>query len=174
MGVILKNPNNIPTFRWMIPIAGYRSNATATATAGRVYMALVEIPFPVVVDGIQNYNYATVAGNVTVGLYKAIVEDDPTGAVLIASSASTAMAGANAVQFIAFTSAVYLTPGRYYLAAEYSDGTATFGSSAISAPLIQNSLAYYNRGGGYGALTDPCPAITLLTAQNGYVLRVKA
>jgi hypothetical protein len=136
--------------------------ATSTYTIGRVYLEEVEIPENCTVYGIQFYCYATAAGNVTVGLYSQASEGVADNGVLLASSASTAVPGINQQVLVAFASATAVTAGRYFLAIEFSDNTNTCGKPN-SITLCAN-ICYYDRGGGYGALTNPCPVTTTLNS----------
>ena len=172
MGVRLSNSSQGASRRWLYPEGGVRTLSTNTVTAGKVYLSLCQVDFHFLVEGMDIYNFATVAGNITVGIYQAVSETTPENAVLIASSASTAMAGANQLQYIAFSSNVYLSPGRYYLAVEYSDNTATNGVSTITGAIIPLIFSYYARGGGYGALIDPCPAPTANGTFSAIAVRV--
>jgi hypothetical protein len=132
--------------------------SSQTATAGRVYVSLIEVTVRSVVDRISWTNGATVAGNVRVGIYGPLVtEETCLGASLIVESASTAQAGVNVVQSI--TISATLEPGRYYIAWQSDDNTATFMRSTGNNYLT-GSVQIYDRGGGYGAFTTPCPAVT--------------
>ena len=133
-----------------------------TATAGRVFMQLIEVQEGSVVDAIAFTNAGTVAGNVTVGIYgpvtKASEETDGSGLPVVVQSSSVATVGANASQFVSFT-ATYLRPGRYYAAVEFSDATQTFARhSGTFLDLVPGIGRHYDRAGGYGALTDPSPS----------------
>ena len=171
MGVSVSGQGRSPHPTWLFPFCGCRSLSSQAAGAiGKTFLCMIDISFPVSVDGIEVYNFATVAGNIIVGIYKVATNDTPVGGAVITQSASTAMAGANQYQFIPFPSAVSLTPGQYYLAAEYSDVTATFGESNQAGN--QNWSCAYTRGGGFGALTDPCPAISTYGSVNQLNLRM--
>lgn len=147
--------------RWLHP---HQFSLAATSAipgaAGRVYLLLFDVERTTTVDGITIQNVATVAGNVTVGIYGPIpTEETCAGAALKANSADTALSGTNAPQFVPFTAPVKLAKGRYYMAIEYSDVTHTF-LRGTNTSLITGWTQYYDRASGYGALTDPCPAIT--------------
>jgi len=147
-----------PNIRWIFPIAWVNTQATATAAAGRVYLVEFQNISPQTVDRIVLYNFATVAGNVTVGIYGPIAtEETAAGAALKVQSASIAMNGANAFQ--AFTiAATTLVPGRYYVAVEYSDATATYGKINITQAPSSGWGAYFDQA--YGVLPDVVPATT--------------
>ena len=141
----------------------YHSTIAVTsqiATAGRVILHLVEVSSSCIVDAVIIVNAATVAGNVTIGLYGQVplTTDSCVGIPLIAESASTAQSGASTAQIISFTSSTYIGAGKYYIAVEYSDATATYmrNSNQVQVP---GWIQYYDRAGGYGALTNPCPVI---------------
>lgn len=136
------------------------ATTSQTVTVGRVYLELFEVTVPTTIDQIVISNAATIAGNFTVGIYGPVVtEETADGAPLAATSASTAHAGANVGQAISLTSAVTLSPGRYYVAVEGSDVTATLNRNS-GTEQVAGWKSYYDRGGGYGALTTPCPATT--------------
>lgn len=82
------------------------SNLDTVATV--VYIAEIQVPFPVAVTGIAVFNGTAAAGNTKVGLA------DVTGAV-IATSAAVAASGNTAYQRIPFTEVEYLQPGTYYV-----------------------------------------------------------
>lgn len=139
------------------------SNATAP-TAARVYLSLFDIRSPILADQITIYNGGTAAGNVTVGIYgPLVIEDTCAGSPLAATSTSTAQTGTNQIQNIAFTFQTMLNPGRYYTAIEFSSVLATFWQN-YGNDNFPGWMQYYARGGGYGALTDPCPTITNATS----------
>ena len=160
MGVCIRNPSGASEIRWIKPsITNGTQSTSGTLTAGRVHLNHFEVNYPVIVDAIAFYNFATVAGNITVGIYGPIpTEETCLNAPVLVQSASTAMAGANQRQVISLTPTT-LRPGRYYVAFETSDATATFGTGTSAGTIIE-WIQYYDRGGGYGALTDPCPAVT--------------
>lgn len=146
--------------RWLEP---YFSTASTTnqapAAAGTVYLNLFEVPFDVTVDAINIVNGDSVAGNVIVGVYGPIpTEETPLDAVVAVESASTALSGVNGPQTISLTPTVLRT-GRYYLASEYSDTTTRYFRNGNQIQVTGWSFTYA-RGGGYGALTNPCPAPT--------------
>ena len=148
---------------------------SVTATAGRVVLILFEVPFDCKVDAIIVQNVATVAGNATVGIYGpiAFATDTCLDAPLLIESASTALSGASQPQIITFTE-TDLIAGKYYMAVEYSDATHTYLRQANSSQVVGWGQ-YYDRGGGYGALTNPCPAVTNTgTALPGLRVRISS
>jgi hypothetical protein len=163
MGVRLENHTLKAAYRWIKPYLVSGSNAvTSTFTAGRVFILAFEINEDVIVDGIGINNFATIAGNVTAGIYGPLVNEEAAlNAPLAVQSASTAHAGANLPQLIPL-SPTLLRQGRYYTAIEFSDATATVSKVNLTS-IITSWTGYYDRGGGYGALTDPCPAVLFNT-----------
>jgi len=138
--------------------ATFGSGSSTTPTAGRVHLSQIQISSPVIATGITFTNVATIAGNVYVGIYAEGALNTPAGGALLATSISTAHAGANASQSIDFTAPINLSAGVYYLAIEFSDATATIVRGGNTS-FFPGALHSYDRGGGYGALTNPCPAV---------------
>lgn len=151
--------NSFPGVRWLIP---YHTGIAATdqlATAGRVLLQLFETQQSVFADGVTIVNGTVAAGNVTVGIYGPITtEETCNGAPLLIESSSTATSGTSTAQTISLTKTL-LKPGRYYVAVEYSNAAHTYFRNTNATQII-GWAQYYDRGGGYGALTDPCPTIT--------------
>ncbi len=145
--------------RWLAPFQGGFAIGTTsqTPTVARVYLELFEVTVPTVVDAISISNGATVAGNVTVGVYGPIAtEETCSGAALVVQGANTAQSGTSTGQTFTFT-ATLLAPGRYYAAVEFDDATATFLRHGANF-YVTGYVQYYDRAGGYGTLTNPCPA----------------
>lgn len=145
--------------RWLQPLHGYGIAATSqTPTAGRVLLMLFEVTKPCYVDAIVYQVAGTSAGNVTAGIYRPVTEDTAEGATVVVQSDSTAQGSINTPQTVSLTT-TYLSPGRYYAALEFSDATATY-LRHTSATQITGWAQFYDRSGGYGALTSPSPAVT--------------
>lgn len=153
--------------RYIQPTHNGLSSMSQTATAGRVYLTEFEICDTQIVDAIAIRNEATAAGNVIVGIYGPCTSDNPTNASLVVESASTALSGTSTGQIITFTPTT-LQKGYYFLALEFSDGTHTFGR-LVATTIITGLNLVYDRGGGFGALTNPCPATTSSGAVRPYV-----
>ncbi len=154
--------NNSPIPRWLFPFHGGMTPPATDQipTAGRVYLNEFEVPEGAVVDAIAFDNSGVVAGNVTAGVYGPITTEETCNArPVIVQSASTAVAGINSAQTVTFT-ATYLKPGRYYAAVEFSDGATMTSKRHTGVQMFIGAGQHYDRGGGYGALTDPCPAPT--------------
>ena len=130
---------------------------TVTVTAGRVYLLLFEVTDqPVNVDAVS-IGVGTVSGTARVGIYGPIANSDTgedcAGAALIVESAATALTN-NTGNIISFTS-TRLAPGRYYLAMQFSAADPI--RRAIPATNVLGWMKQYDRSGGYGAFTTPCP-----------------
>ena len=137
------------------------AQTSSTYTAGRVYLIQIEIPQPVLASGIIISNISP-AGNAIVGIYPEGSTNTPAAAAVKVQSADTALSGSNQPQEIAITPTV-LSPGTYYIAVEFSDNTATV-QRFPAVYVLPGQSFYYDRGGGYGTLTSPCPAVTASTA----------
>jgi len=162
-----------PFQRWVVCGNGYPgASSGAVGTAGRVFLYQFDVNYTSVITGITFKNMATVAGNLRVGIYRcaAGITDTPAAGDLLVESASTAQVNANNTQTITLADTV-LTPGSYYAAIEASDATATIGR--YGATPTNECAFYYDRVGGYGALTNPCPAVTLISATLNFALMVR-
>lgn len=147
--------------RYILPYVNFPTASSFSPVAGRVYLELLyDIISPVAIDQISVVNGSAIAGSITVGIYGPLVtEDTCAGSPLIATSTSTAQSGTTKQQDIPIVQ-TNLNTGRYYVAIEYSSTSAKFvGTPAL--PLNISAFAqFYDRSGGYGTLTDPCPTIT--------------
>ena len=107
-----------------------QSGATPASAAWPVANTAYYFPFTVA-DTVtftrgHLYNGATATGNVDIGIYSE-------SGTRLASTGATAQAGTSAVQTIAFTASVTLTPGRYYMGLSLSSATGTvFGGGALA------------------------------------------
>jgi len=125
------------------------------------------------VDGIAISNAATIDGDIIVGIYGPVItEETATDLPLIVESAVTAHSGANTSQTITFTS-TSLNKGRYYAAIQFSSATATYNRTG-NVRQVAGWTHLYDRVGGFGALTDPCPTQTeSVSAMPGINIRVE-
>lgn len=144
--------------RWLLPVIDGVNTTSQTATAGDVLLFQFNVTSSCSVDGIGLRHGATASGNAVVGIYGPISQTSDTcnNAPVIVQSSSTALVGT--LQVVTFTETA-LTPGIYYAAVEYEDALHTFfrfGNTTQVGGVTQK----YSRGGGYGALTDPCPAVS--------------
>jgi len=152
--------------RWLSPVNTTVTTDSTAGVAGRVYLSQFTVPTACDIDGLC-YIVVTSSGNVTGGIVGPIaVEDDsPDGAAVVAQSASTAV-GSVGAQVLTWTP-VLVQPGIYYTCLEFDNGTVEYGFTGNhGAPGLERR---YDRGGGYGALTDPVP----VTASNSVPPRVR-
>jgi len=140
------------------------------AAAGRIYLAPIDVPRPVTIDRIIYQVGGVQAGNVRLGVYReGATADSSVGADLVVESASVAQAAANYIQMVTVADTI-LTPGQYFPAIQGDNATGTFYKSYGYPGL---AIGYYNRAGGYGAFTDPCPALTGISYVLFVGLRIK-
>lgn len=160
MSIIGRKGYGLVYKRFWKPIYNSDVRPTVTTVTARVYLIPVEVLVRCTVDRIMVHQYeGTCVGNCIVGIYKdGTVVDIPDGGALVVESASVAKAGVNQKQLITIADTV-LEPGLYWLAYE-SDEATTIITSERSVFLVDPSHCYYDRGGGYGALTNPCPVTT--------------
>jgi hypothetical protein len=173
MGVFLNNKTLAAVRRWIKPYMWSHVVSTSTnSTAGRVRLSEFEITEPTAIDGILIYNFATVAGNVRVGIYGSIpTEETAVNSSLVVESADTVLSGTTRGQFIDLAQTT-LPTGRYYLACQFSDVTHTFAQNTNANPSVISGWSQtYDRVGGYGAFTNPCPAVSALTTLQFMTLR---
>lgn len=148
------------TGRWLTPIHSGIAATSQVFTAGRVLPVQFEVVTGCMLDGLYYVVGGTSAGNVTGGVIGPVTRtgDTPAAGAVLAQSASTAQGTINVAQLLTWT-AVYARPGVYYAALQGSDATGTY--MRLSNQIQAGGLgAIYDRGGGYGALTDPTPAVT--------------
>jgi len=145
-----------PTYkRW---IEGYARAGffVPTTVVARVYLVPINVPFDCFVDALM-VRIDVQAGNMHIGLYR----DNgytPAGGALVVDSGSVAVPAPAGHNDISITE-TFLEAGLYWLAVEFSDATATWYWSNIYVYPLE--AVYYDRVGGYGALIDPCPSITV-------------
>lgn len=153
--------NSFVQTRWIRPFHESLATTSQTATAGRVYLLECELVNDAFVDAVTFVKGSTIAGNVRVGVYGPIVtEETPEAAPLLVESASTAMAaGVNTEQVVALTK-TKAKAGRYYIAFQSDDNTATYMRHANQTQVVGWGYTY-DRGGGYGAFTTPCPTASV-------------
>lgn len=153
---------------WITPYQSMPIAATQQAfVAGRVFYLLFEVGSAGAwVDAIAYQTGSPVAGNVTLGIYGPLATREVIeGATLIATSASTSQAGAtvNLSQTVALTASAFLPPGQYGACLEGSDTGGSY-LRGTNQPKVTGQTGYYDRAGGYGALTTPCPAVTITSS----------
>jgi len=136
---------------------GYNSLRTFVVI-GTVYLALIEVRWKTEIDQIMYRVGGTQAGNIRVGLYReGTTIDDPTGGELIVESGSVAQIGVQRLHAVDVAPTV-LEPGRYYAALQGDDITGTYLAIQNASTACPWSATYAH---GFGAFTDPCPALTL-------------
>ena len=146
--------------RWLTPVHGGIAATSQTFTAGRVLLVQVEVTAACLLDGLTYVVGTTSAGNVTGGIVGPVgrTSDSAATAPVLAQSASTAQGTANAMQALTWTP-VYAAPGIYYATLEGSDATGTY--MRLGNQTQASGVGFqYDRSGGYGALTNPTPAVT--------------
>lgn len=141
--------------------------STQTGVAGRVYLCPITVPTLMTFDtiGCEVSTKGEAATTVTLGIYPSS-GDAPDGT---APSLSTTMAadGATAGFQEVTISDLQLVQGEYFAALETADTTIVVrkaGASAGTATVTNTKFlsgCYYDRSGGYGALTNPCPATSM-------------
>ncbi len=158
--------------RWLPTVLGGPVSTSSTFTVGRVNLTQFVVPVTCQIDGLAYVVGTTQAGNVIGGIVGPITKtaDTATGAVVVAQSASTLQSAINAQQVLTWT-AVTVRPGIYYAALEGDDATGTF----MRYPNLTQGAGLgtiYDRAGGYGALTDPTPSVSLTGTAAGFRVRV--
>ena len=151
-----------PKQRWLLPYYGGSAIATTSSvvTIGRVFLIEFEVQHIITVDQIVWINGAAVSGNVRAGIYGPITTEETANASpLVYDSGDVVQTGINSAQAHTLSTTKILTPGRYYAALELDNGTGTFMRQGAQNQVL-GWTQYYDRGGGYGALTNPCPAPT--------------
>lgn len=167
-GAFLPNPKWWPNY---LALHGM-SFATQAGTAGRVFLTRLWLPRSMVISRIT-CTTTTSGGAGTflrLGLYKDNGET-PNGAVLLEDSGDIAADGAAGIRTFTLAKPRYLEAGTFWIALETQDAIVVFRRySAITEFLEVGSETVggcrYDRGGGYGALTDPCPAVVADIATN--------
>lgn len=146
--------------RWLTPMHGGLATTSQLFTVGRVLLLQFVVPVACTIDGLSYVVGAVSAGNVTGGIIGPVTRTGDTanaGAVL-AQSASTAQGTATTAQLLTWTP-VAVAAGIYYAALEGSDATGTYARQSNQAQAL-GLVQHYDRDAGYGALTDPTPAVT--------------
>lgn len=156
----ISGSSTIATPRWVKPHFSGVAATDATPVAGRVLLLQFELLKACTVDGI-NISLGTVSsGNFRVGIYGPVdfSTDTCQGANLVVESASTAQTTINGPQLVSLTSTA-LTAGKYYVAVQFDNTTARY-SRLANQSQVDGWTQYYDRTGGYGAFTSPCPSVT--------------
>jgi len=148
----------------------YNLGNLAFGVAGRVGLVPIDVPWPVIIDRIIYQVGTTSSGNVRAGIYReGETADSAEGGALVVESASVAQLTATYIQMITVADTI-LTPGRYFAGIQGSSATGTFEGGIEAAGSV---ILYYDRAGGYGAFTDPCPTLGAYGYGAFIMLRVK-
>jgi len=136
-------------------------NLLTLDTAGRAFLAPLEVPFRCTLDRLVAIWADVTAGNVRMGLYvnNTVAVNTPVGGALVVETASVAKTGTYRTQEITISNIV-VDPGFYFLAIMSDETTSR--CPMCWSPFLQQSImigAIYDRFGGYGPFTNPCPAL---------------
>lgn len=147
----------------------YNPLSIAFGIAGRINIVPIDVAWAVVIDKIIYVVGSVAAGNVRLGIYRQGAEDTPRAGALVVESASVPQAAVHTIQMVSVADTL-LTPGQYYLAIQGDNATGTLWRYYDTGC----SFAWrYDRGGGYGAFTTPCPEVNAIIHLVGMMLRVK-
>ncbi len=159
--------------RWLPSLYGNTGTGLVTqvGTAARVFMTPFWLARSVVVSRMS-CQVTTVGGAGTflrLGLYLDN-GSTPAGGALIVDSGNIA-ADVLGIRTFTLTTPVFIEAGIIWAALETQDGIVVFnrysgqpGFAEVGSERLSGGR--YDRGGGFGALTDPCPAVTSDAATN--------
>lgn len=157
---VTKGHKRVPS--WRAPYQGAWGVTTTnqTFTAGRVQMIEFVVEETDIYEGVSYPVGDVAAGSVTVGIYGPVTtRESATNLAVLAESASTLQSTAGQPQYIPFQTPVKLEPGTYFLAFEGSDAAGTYRRHTNQTQVV-GLTGFYDRSGGYGALTNPSPTVT--------------
>ncbi len=166
-GAMFGNPRWLPTL--------YGNTGTGLVTqvgaAARVFLTPFWLARSVLASRMA-CQVTTIGGVGTflrLGLYKD-VEGTPAAGALIVDSGNIA-ADVLGIRTSTFTTPIFIEAGIVWAALETQDAIVVFnrysgqpGFAEVGSERLSGGR--YDRGGGFGALTDPCPAVTSDTATN--------
>lgn len=156
-GALLSRPGMLN--RWVEPYHVDVVPTSQTFTSGRVLMAVANVPQSGYVDQFVYVSGSNASGTAIGGVYGPLVTpDDCTGAPLKVESSATAQSGTNTPQALDLTK-TFLPAGQYCLALEGEDAAGTYMRNG-NQTQVTGWTSYYDRAGGFGALTDPVPTDT--------------
>lgn len=158
----LSNPVSLRGVRWASPYHTAVTVTSQTFVAGTVFAALFEVTQPVVADQMCYVVGGVAQGSVRMGIYGPVVtEETMLTSPLLATTASTSQSAIsiNSPHCIDLTTNPELKQGRYYMVLQGADATGTYMRNSNTAQVTGWGQSYA-RGGGYGAFTDPAPAMT--------------
>jgi hypothetical protein len=158
-----------------IPLLFYQLyTSSAFGTAGRVYLAPVQVPFKCIIDAASYEVGGTSAGSIRIGVYKhTAAYMAPDYCPLVCQSDEVPMGTANRMCIVSLPETV-LEPGLYWVAIQGSDATGTFRYAQVY-PVDRNNLGgyYFDNPGGFGPYPSVSPFTTRLGICPGIFLRVK-
>lgn len=132
-------------------------------TAGRVFIVPLEVREPITITHIGVCITTAGGGGTTaqLGIYNS-ASNIPDGQAIVVDAGTI---DATAVGPKELAVSLVLSPGKYFLCLETQDATVKFRrfmseASTAGLAVAKEYGCYYDRGGGYGALTTPCPVTT--------------
>ena len=149
----------------------FHDGVTQTGTAGRVYLSPFVVPYQMTFSHFYILVQA-VAGDAKhcrFGVYPEYTTTrSPEGATIVAGTDTEALMDASAAgtvwKHITLAGNVTLAKGLYWAALEPEDAVFGWWRPAFDLQEIDGTAqlggCYYDRSGGYGALTTPCPTTT--------------
>lgn len=145
-------------------LTSYETNGVAPV-AGTLNLTEIFVPYQNTWTGIGVLNGTTVGtNNFIVALYGS------DGSLLANSAlAGTLSAGASVFQNIAFTSAITLLPGRYFLGVQSNGTTATLRHLLVANGAVPCTSAV---AGTFGTLPDPITPPTTFTTAVGVITQL--
>jgi len=146
--------------RWIrVCVPSVNNVSGSFGTAGRVYIAPIQIPWRVEVDMIAYIIRGTSAGEVRVGLYKeGPTPDKPDGGELVVESDSVPQIGTYRFHKIPIPDTI-LEPGLYFICLQGSDPDGTFQYADPGTDPDGLMGWYYDHT--YGPFENPCPATSI-------------
>jgi len=158
--------------RFLIPMWGFGTTAM-TGVALRVWLASVYVAENCKVDQISvNINTASAGMRIRIGVY-ADNGGTPQGGALLVDSGDIDVSTTGTKTY-AISPAVNLVKGTVWVCVLTEDAVMAFNRSAGTASYLGGVMdgCYYTLD-AWGALTDPCPAVTALaTSRPVIVMRV--
>ncbi len=166
-GAMFGNP------KWLPTLYGNTGTGLVTqaGTAGRVFLTPFWLARAVIVSriGCQVTTVGGVGTFLRLGLYRDVEGTPATGALIVDSG--NIAADVLGIRTFTFTNPVFLEAGIVWGALETQDAIVVFnrysgqpGFAEVGSERLSGGR--YDRGGGFGALTDPCPAVTSDAATN--------
>jgi hypothetical protein len=154
-----ESQSGMPSQRWIKPYFYTRNASSQPATAARVYLLESELTEDALIDGVSYIIGSAIGGNVTVGLYGPISNEETCdGAPLVVQSESTPQAGiVNQDQLVSLVARL-VHAGRYYVAIEFDGAASTYNRNPNLVDVTGWSQ-HFDRSGGYGALPTRCPPV---------------